>query len=95
MMQAVVLNKLYRSMQLRILLLLLGSWLLLSPVSAAVAVLLSHWLVKTEAVIAASFFGPLLLLLWCVVALRPRTFRWFSVYLLISLLLALPWWLAP
>lgn len=101
MMQAVVFNKLYRSMslhrfmQLRVLLLLLCSWLLLSPVSAAVALLLSQWLINTEAVIAASFFGPLLLLCWCVVALRPRAFRWFFAYLLTSLLLALPWWLAP
>lgn len=95
MMQAVVFKNLFRSMPLRCLLLLVSSWLLLSPVSAAVALLLSHWLVKTEAVIAASFFGPLLLLLWCVVALKPRAFRWFLLYLLISLLLALPWWLAP
>lgn len=95
MMQAVVFKKLSRSVPLRFLLLLLSSWLLLSPVSAAVALLLSRWLVKTEAVIAASFFGPLLLLLWCVVALRPRAFRWFLAYLLTSLLLALPWWLAP
>lgn len=101
MMQAVVFNKLYRSMQLhrsmplRALLLLLGCWLLFSPVSAALALLFSQWLIKTEAVIAASFFGPLLLLCWCVVALRPRTFRWFFAYLLTSLLLALPWWLAP
>jgi hypothetical protein len=107
MMQAVVLTRWFRAMQLqrfisqhrfmqlRVLLLLLCSWLLLSPVSAAVALLLSQWLEKTEAVIAASFFGPLLLLCWCVVALRPRAFRWFFAYLLISLLLALPWWLAP
>lgn len=106
-MQAVVFNKLYRSMslhrfmsqhrlmQLRTLLLLLCSWLLLSPVSAAVALLLSQWLSNTEAVIAASFFGPLLLLCWCVVALRPRAFRWFFAYLLTSLLLVLPWWLVP
>lgn len=95
MMQAVVLNKLSRSVVLRFLLLLLGSWVLFSPVSAAVALLLNPWLVKTEAVIAASFFGPLLLLFWCVVAFRPRAFRWFFAYLCVSLLLALPWWLAP
>lgn len=99
-MQAVVLTRwyramqLHRSMQLRALLLLLCGWLLLSPVSAAVALLLSHWLINTEAVIAASLFGPLLLLCWCVVALRPRAFRWFFAYLLTSLLLVLPWWLA-
>ncbi len=101
MMQAVVFNKLYRSMslrrsmQLRVLLLLLCSWLLLSPLSAAVALFCSQWLSNTEAVIAASFFGPLLLQCWCVLALRPRAFRWFFAYLLTSLLLALPWWLAP
>ncbi len=94
-MQAVVLNKLSRSVLLRCLLLLLSCWLLFSPVSAAVALLLNPWLVKTEAVIAASFFGPLLLLFWCVVALRPRAFRWFFAYLLTSLLLVSPWWLAP
>jgi hypothetical protein len=92
-MQVVVLKNISRSMLLRCLLLMVTAWLLLNPVSAAVALLFNQWLIKTEAVIAASFIGPLLVLLWLFGALWPRSLRWFLVYLLISLLLCLPWWL--
>ncbi len=82
-----------RSMLLRSLLLLGCGALLLAPVSALLAWLFSVWLVPTEAVIAASFFGPLLLLLLLLPALWPRFWRGFVLYLLICLLCTLPWWL--
>lgn len=80
-------------MLLRSLLLLGGCALLLAPVSALLAWLFSFWLVPTEAVIAASFFGPLLLLLWLLPGLWPRSWQGFGGYLLLTLCCVLPWWL--
>jgi hypothetical protein len=64
-----------RLLQLRLLLLLLAGWWLLAPLSALLAQVLSYGLSRTDAVIVASFVGPLLCLCLIILGLSPKRLR--------------------
>jgi len=70
-------------LQLRFLLLLVTGWWWLAPVSAWLAQLFSYGLSRTDAVIVASFCGPLLCLVFIVLGLWPRRLRWVLMALLV------------
>jgi hypothetical protein len=71
-------------LQLRFLLLLLAGWWLLAPLSALLAQLLSYGFSRTDAVIIASFCGPLLCIAVIVLGLWPKRLRWVLAALLLG-----------
>ena len=70
-------------LQLRLWLLLLVGWWLLAPLSALLAQLLSYGFSRTDAVIIASFCGPLLCVVLIVLGLWPKRLRWVLAVLLL------------
>lgn len=70
-------------LQLRLWLLLLVGWWLLAPLSALLAQLLSSGFSRTDAVIIASFCGPLLCVALILLGLWPKRLRWVLAALLL------------
>ncbi len=72
------------SMGLRLGLSALLAWWGLPVCSALLALVCLQWTVASEAVVIASFFAPLLLLLWCCGCFLPQRLPVFLGYLLFS-----------
>lgn len=71
-------------LQLRLwLLLLVGCWLL-APLSALLAQVFAYGFNRTDAVILASFVGPLLCIVVIVLGLWPKRVRWVLAALLLG-----------
>lgn len=70
-------------LQLRLLMLLLAGWWLLAPLSALLAQFFSHAFNRTDAVVLASFVGPLLCIVMIVLGLWPKHVRWVLAALLL------------
>lgn len=76
----------------RLLVLLASAWWLLPPLSAALAQLLALWLPRLDAVVVASFAGPLLAILLILLGCWPKKFRAGMVLLLGCHLAAWCWY---
>jgi hypothetical protein len=73
-----------RLLQLRIIILLGAGWLLLAPLSALLAQVLSATFSRPDAVIVASFAGPLCCLCLVLLGLWPKRLRTVLAILLLS-----------
>lgn len=71
-------------LQLRLLLLLLAGWWLLAPLSALLAQVFADVFNRTDAVVLASFVGPLLCIAMIMLGLWPKRSRWVLAALLLG-----------